>query len=188
MTKVKGQRLRGSSGAAIALLSLLLILSAGCEREPSQIDRNERSEIAVPNQLTASELESRAVASRVAGNHQACAASFALSAKATVSTADSGQRWYEASRCAARAGDYRQSIFHLHAAASGGFASADEVRSEPLFRPLHSGSRWRLTLDLIGANEESMPPKLAPVPQQEEESAAPCALLDGLLEELLLST
>ncbi len=69
---------------------------------------------------------------------------------------------YEAARSAARAGDYRQSIFHLQAAASGGFAEIADVMSDPLFRPLRSGSHWQLVIDLIDANAQVAPPKTVP--------------------------
>ena len=61
---------------------------------------------------------------------------------------------YDSARHAARRGDFQLAQFHLQAAASAGYADELAVRAEPLFRPLHSGPRWSLVLDLIRNNCE----------------------------------
>lgn len=129
---------------------LVLPLLVGCGQEPVRIGGPAMDTMAAPQQ-------SKRVT--LAGAHDAlseqhydlCASRFAAAAR--VSTGDeSASCWYRASQCAARAGDYQTSRFHMQTAASAGFASLHELRADPLLRPLRSDSHWNLIDDLVKQN------------------------------------
>lgn len=143
------------------LLSLAILLStvAACEREHSVVESE--TAVALRTEIRTEQAGSVLVQARFfqsTGEHEACAASFAAAAKIADSGERSSRRWYEAARCAARAGDFQQSIFHLQAAASRGFAGVLTVKQDPLFRPLHGGSRWQLVIDIINENDKALSP------------------------------
>lgn len=188
--KNKKQRL-GRSGTTFLVMTALLTLSAACEREPIPLQQPapELSVEVESHHQAAAHYEGEALAYRSSGEHLACAESFAQSAKATTTDANMSARWYEAGRCAARAGDYRLSIFHLQAAASAGFHQLGALIGDPLFRPLYSGARWQLVVDLVAANDKTKPPAPKPLLHNEdEETSAPCALIEGLRERWTLQS
>ena len=178
---------RRHSGAKILVMAMALALTWACEMERTPVQPTEASsEVAKQSSEAASRHEVQAVAYRDAGEHLACAETFARSARAETSE-ERSKRWYEASRCAARAGDYRQSIFHLQAAASSGFNKLTQVLDEPLFRPLHSGSRWLLVVDQITENEKSSPRPPLPLQAPSEEGLnTPCALIQSIKDRITL--
>lgn len=140
----------------VALVPFLLLVSiSACNTAVAQVDSTE----AQAQQARAEGAESsmrhqlRAIESREDGNYQVCAELFSSAARADTDSSQTSQRWFQASRCSARAGDYRRSMFYLQAAASTGFDQLSTLLSEPLLRPLHHEGRWLLIVDLISANE-----------------------------------
>ncbi len=87
-------------------------------------------------------------------DYSLCASRFAAAARVS-SGEESATCWYRASQCAARAGDYKTSRFHLHSAASAGFASLHQLRSDPLLRPIRSDPRWPLVDDIVKQNHDA---------------------------------
>ncbi|MCP4448165.1 MAG: hypothetical protein GY811_22930 [Myxococcales bacterium] len=75
---------------------------------------------------------------------------------------DSGHSLYQASRCAARKGDFQTSLFHLCAAASSGYDNVEDLRTDPLLRPLYQSSRWQLVTDLVAENQRARLQRPAP--------------------------
>lgn len=111
--------------ALFALVALLLSLST-CERAQTSRVSGDMSTNSGPSQ-----------------SHQLALAQARDSRAASL---------HRASQCAARRGDFRMGLFHLHAAASAGFDDFLLVLNDPLMRPLHSDARWTLVLDLIKNN------------------------------------
>ncbi len=178
---------RNHRGVSLAALAFVLSMTWACEQERTRVQATETSTVELERSGDAAlRHESEAVAFRNSDEHLACADSYARSARAAVDASKS-QRWYQASRCAARAGDFRQSIFHLQAAASGGFDALDQVLAEPLFRPLHSGSRWLLVVDLITENQKLSPRQPQPTRAPSEQGpSTPCALIESIKDQLSL--
>lgn len=180
------KRLKGSW--AYVLFVILVLSLTACEHVPQASFTDAVVEVAdeaSPDAELALLHQAQALKARDMGEHGECATSFAEAARLTSSTQESGLRWYEASRCAARAGDYRQSTFHLNAAASKGFTGLALIKSEPLFRPLHSGKRWLLLLDQVTANQASNPQVWAPL-EHDGPVGIPCAVLKSLRDQFLL--
>lgn len=118
--------------------------------EPSQTPRKKR----LDNNQSVEEAQannSRGAAAFEAKDFAQCEVSYLAAARLGV-TSITASSLHRASQCAARRGDFRMGLFHLHAAASAGFDDFLFVRSDPLMRPLHSDARWTLVLDLIKNN------------------------------------
>jgi hypothetical protein len=138
--------------SSVLAVLLWIPLIASCEREPVGLIEAEVPTIRsqAPSQ---SKLKSMAGAELALseGHYDLCANRFAAAARAS-SGEESATCWYRASQCAARAGDYKTSQFHVQTAASSGFASLQTLRSDPLLRPLRSGAHWTLVDDLVKEN------------------------------------
>jgi hypothetical protein len=138
-----------------ALVLFLVILSA-CERAdttPALDDDVLTQHYSSPiEQLALAKAhDSQAAAAFEAKNFALCEAAYAASARLGIPSMEASS-WHLAAQCAARRGDFRTGLFHLHAAASAGFDDYLVVIGDPLMRPLHSDARWTLVLDLIRAN------------------------------------
>lgn len=137
---------------SLAVLALLPML-ASCETNRTDIMHSNVSVVTSSTDLSSllSVLE-RAQQALAAGEYQACTASFAAAARLS-SGDEAATCWYRAARCAARAGDFTTSSFHLQAAVSSGYSNLSQLRSDTLLRPLRSGTRWRMVEDFIRVNQ-----------------------------------
>jgi hypothetical protein len=137
------------------LVALLLILAmlAGCEAERvsiiAPVVQGSESAARTPSALV---LLEQALEASAKSDYPRCASRFAAAAKASQED-EAATCWYRASQCAARAGDYRLSRFHMQTAASAGFANLDRLRSDPLLRPMQSNPRWLLIDDAVSQNQ-----------------------------------
>ncbi len=95
------------------------------------------------------------------GDHSVCAASFARSANSSESSELAAERWYEAARCAARAGEFHDSQAFLQSAVSVGYSDLNGLMTEPLFRPLYDGSRWGIIVDQMASHPRIQPAQAA---------------------------
>lgn len=176
---------RGYLGALA--IALALTVFAGCERPRTIVEPAEPAARSAPalvnHDVLAAEHQVQAMSAQASGAFVGCADEFAEAAKAALKPSTIAANWYEASRCAARAGDFRTSTFYLNSAASNGFAELPKLMGEPLFRPLHSGSRWDLVVDLVAANERALPSK-ANAPDGEEPAVPVCEIIELLRERL----
>ena len=142
-----------SKSLPVIALLLLLPLMTGCERERANLMGPEapasRSTLSGQSRLS---LLAAAEDAYQEQDYDLCASRLAAAARAS-SGEESATCWYRASQCAARAGDYKSSRFHIQSAASAGFANLHQLRSDPLLRPLRSDPRWPLVDDLVKEND-----------------------------------
>lgn len=139
---------------------LAFVLTGGCIAEQSPLQQpaaptQERAaaRLAQPSDNTrALKLLAQAQEALSQQDYERCANRF--SAAAHASSADqTATCFYRAAQCAARAGDYQESGFHIQAAASAGYANLSRLRADPLLRPLQSGPRWMLIDDAVNKNQ-----------------------------------
>jgi len=144
-----------SAMRSFSILGAILAVSvtAGCERSTVEVLQGapaSKAAVVVGNHATVAE------AALAAGDFARCAEEFASAAQ-NGSTNDRGHYLFEASRCSARVGDFRTSLFQLSGAASAGYNNLADLQSEPLLRPLQGNSRWQLVVDTVAENERSRP-------------------------------
>ena len=131
-----------------------LVTVASCERSDAEIHETETVNQEAGTHPTATDLAVQGSAARAAGNHEACVVAYSTAASFGLKD-DAGYYLYEASRCAARAGDFRSSLFHVYGAASSGFYKLADLQIEPDLRPLHASNRWQLVTDLVAENQRT---------------------------------
>ena len=142
--------------AGLLALVLLLVSLSSCERagtRPALDDDRLTQHHSSQTELIAlaKAHDAKAAAAFEAKNFALCEAASTASARLDLASTKAAS-WHRAAQCAARRGDFRTGLFHLHAAASAGFDDYLFVLGDPLMRPLHSDARWTLVLDLIKAN------------------------------------
>lgn len=180
---------RPAYGSAVAIWLALVAAVAGCERHRTVVEAAGVDEV-VPAQeapisspVLATEHAVSALNAKNTGNFLVCADEYAEAARASSTPSRITVNWYEASRCSARAGDFRTSTFYLSAAASSGFAELTTLMREPLFRPLYGGSRWDLVVEVVTANERALPAREAPAALEKPVTPI-CKLIEHVRERL----
>lgn len=134
-------------------LMLLLPILAGCELEPRRSVQQAQEALRLPaSEQPLLHLMGQAHQALADRDFERCADRYAAAARVSRESR-SASCWYRASQCAARAGDYITSRFHIEAAASAGLANLERLRGDPLLRPLHGGARWNLINDAVRANQ-----------------------------------
>ncbi len=155
--------------ATMPLLALLMIFVAlGCEPPPVEILQHPEDSALLVAQDNHIQTARDALAD---GDFAACASAFALAAQ-NGSDKDAAFSLFEASRCSARAGDFRTSLFQLSGAASAGYYNLADLQSDSLLRPLHGNGRWQMVVDMVTLNQRNRPAT--------ENTSRACALLRRL--------
>ncbi len=143
-----------------ALLLLLPVLSCDVSRSET-VGEKHIEQVFQKDDGVAMEHYIQALSAHRLGDHSVCAASFARSANSSESTELAAERWYEAARCAARAGEFHDSQAFLQSAVSVGYSDLNGLMTEPLFRPLYDGGRWDIIVDQIASHPRSQPAQAA---------------------------
>jgi hypothetical protein len=137
------------------VLGVILAISVASGCEGSTLDVLQSTPVATRRVVVGNHAQ-RAAAALSAGDFASCAAEFASAAQ-DAQTNDRAHYLFEASRCSARLGDFRASLFQLSAAASAGYDNLADLQSDPLLRPLQGNARWQLVVDTVAENERSRP-------------------------------
>jgi hypothetical protein len=142
------------STALVLILGLASMLLVACEGQAVTLQHEEAALPQVEPRRSSLALQTLAAQARSDQEFSLCADAFAAAASASFGEGVSAN-WYQASRCAARAGDYRTSGFLLQTAAASGYADAEQLQSDPWMRPLQSSNRYQLTLDIVQENQRT---------------------------------
>ncbi len=137
------------------VLGVILAISVASGCEGSTLDVLQSTPVATRRVVVGNHAQ-RATAALSAGDFASCAAEFASAAQ-DAQTNDRAHYLFEASRCSARLGDFRASLFQLSGAASAGYDNLADLQSDPLLRPLQGNARWQLVVDTVAENEHSRP-------------------------------
>ena len=148
----KGAHIAISSFSILGAI-LAISVATGCERSTVEVLQSAPAPKAAVVVGNHAQLAEEALA---AGDFASCAAEFASAAQ-NGEMNDRGYYLFEASRCSARIGDFRTSLFQLSGAASAGYNNLADLQSEPLLRPLQGNGRWQLVVDTVAENERSRP-------------------------------
>lgn len=148
------------------MLLLLLALPTACDRSgTAAVTPQEHVPVSEDSKEEGRAHTSRAKTAFVEGDFGGCEAAFVSAARFGAPT-QRAQSLYGASRCAARQGRFKTSLFHLQGAASAGFGSYALVVTDPLLRPLYGHARWQLVLDVLVENSRRSKAERSPADAQ----------------------